>query len=107
MQVYVYPTDRNWFDFLRGRPNLDEVNFWRPGGEQPFRQLTPGDLLLFRLKAPIDKIAGGGIYVHFSIYPVGLAWEAFGVKNGAPDERTFIERIARYKEVPLDSLTHD
>lgn len=97
MYVYVYPTDGDWFDFLSARPELDEVNFWRPGGEQPFKQLNPGDLLLFRLKSPIDKIAGGGVFVTFSIYPVGLAWEAFGVKNGAPDERAFYNRIARYK----------
>lgn len=97
MNLYVYPTDRDWFDFLRSRPDLDEVNFWRPGGEQSFRQLSPGDLLLFRLKSPINKIGGGGVYVHFSIYPVGLAWEAFDVKNGAPNERAFDERIARYK----------
>lgn len=107
MYVYVYPTDRDWFDFLRSRPELDEVNFWRPGGAQAFRQLSAGDLLLFRLRSPINKIAGGGVYVHFSIYPVGLAWQAFGIKNGAPDERTFDERIARYKELPLDALTQD
>jgi putative restriction endonuclease len=108
LNVYVYPTDRDWFDFLRTRPELDEVNFWRPGGEQAFRQLNTGDLLLFRLKSPIDKIAGGGVYVHFSIYPVGLAWEAFGVKNGAADERAFDERIARYKGLAgADALTQD
>src|SRR5690242_880622 len=107
MYVYVYPTDRDWFDFLCSRPELDEVNFWRPGGAQAFRQLNVGDLLLFRLKSPVDKIAGGGVYVHFSVYPVGLAWQAFGVKNGAPDERTFDERIARYKGVQLNSLTQD
>jgi putative restriction endonuclease len=108
MYIYVYPTDRYWFDFLRTRPDLDEVNFWRPGGEQAFKQLTTGDLLLFRLKRPIDKIAGGGVYVHFSIYPVGLAWEAFGIKNGARDERAFDERIARYKGLPgADALAHD
>lgn len=108
MFVYLYPTDRDWFDFLTTRPELDEVNFWRPGGAQGFRQLNPGDLLLFRLKSPVNRIAGGGIYVHFSIYPAGLAWEAFGVKNGAPDERTFDERIAYYKELPsADALPPD
>ena len=97
MNVYVYPTDREWFDFLRSRPGIDEVNFWRPGGQQAFRQLQAGDLLLFRLKSPLNRIAGGGVYVHFSIYPVGLAWEAFGAKNGAPSEEEFKERIVRYK----------
>lgn len=100
MNVYVYPTDKDWFDFLASRPDIDEVNFWRPGGVQEFRQLDPGDLLLFRLKSPINRIAGGGVYVHFSIYPLGLAWEAFDVRNGAPSEDSFKARIARYKGVP-------
>ena len=48
MNVYIYPTDRDWYDFLAGRPELDEVNFWQPGGSQQFRRLNAGDLFLFR-----------------------------------------------------------
>ncbi len=97
MNVYVYPTDPDWFAFLSASPGIDEVNFWRPGGEQPFRQLSPGDLLLFRLRKPANAIAGGGAFTHFSFAPLIKAWEAFGVKNGAPDYETFLSVIARHK----------
>lgn len=109
MNLHVYPTDPRWFDFLRRRPDIDEVNFWRPGGATVFRQLIPGELLLFRLKAPINRIAGGGVFVHSSIYPVGLAWEAFGPKNGTDSYEDFRAKIAEYKgfrspnEMPDDS----
>ncbi len=39
--------------------------------------------LLFKLKAPVNMIAGGGIFTHASIMPLSLAWEAFGKANGA------------------------
>jgi hypothetical protein len=42
-------------------------------------------LFLFRLKAPINKIAGGGFFVHASIFPLNAAWDAFGIKNGTSD----------------------
>lgn len=97
MRVYVYPTDGDWFNYLRARPDLDEVNFWRPGGQINFRALSAGDLLLFRLKSPVNKIAGGGVFVHSSLFPIAGSWAAFDEKNGAPTERVFFERIARYR----------
>ena len=33
------PTDHGWYQFLRARPELDEVNFWRPGAT-PFAALV-------------------------------------------------------------------
>jgi len=72
-----------WFDFLSRRPEIDEVNFWQPGGKSQFRSLSPGELFLFKLHAPFNYIAGGGFFVHSSKLPVSLAWEAFGEKNGA------------------------
>lgn len=99
MNVYVYATDRSWFEFLREQPGRDEVNFWRPGGEQPFRQLSPGELLLFRLRTPVNAIAGGGTFTHFSFAPVIKAWEAFGIKNGTPDLESLLAIIARHKRL--------
>lgn len=32
MRAFVGVTDGDWFRFLRARPELDEVNFWQPGG---------------------------------------------------------------------------
>ena len=89
MKVYVYPTDRNWYRFLSTQPNLYEVNFWRPGGKLAFRQLTIGDLFLFRLGAPDYAIAGGGFFTHFTFAPLTTAWDLFGTKNGTPDFESF------------------
>ena len=99
MNVYVYPTDRDWYDYLSRKRHLDEVNFWRPGGVQPFRQLHTGDLFLFRLKSPDNAIAGGGFFAHFSFAPLFQAWEAFGDKNGTPDYLTFLKLIGRHRRI--------
>jgi putative restriction endonuclease len=101
MNVYIYPTDREWFKFLSKERDLDEVNFWRPGGRQAFRQLKAGDLFLFRLGKPDDAIVGGGTYTHFSFASIRQVWDAFGRKNGSPDYDTFQRLLAKYKE--LDS----
>ena len=82
IRIVVAVTDGHWFDFLRRRPGLGEVNFWSPSARS-FRALRPGELFLFKLKAPVNMIAGGGIYTHSSTMPLSLAWEAFGEANGA------------------------
>ena len=97
MNIYVYPTDPEWFRFLAAQQALDEINFWRPGGEQGFRQLAPGELLLFRLRKPDNVIAGGGFFVHFSFAPLFKAWEAFGNKNGTSNYDQFLRLIAKHK----------
>lgn len=106
MRLYVYPTDHDWFAFLKRQAGIDEVNFWQPGGKQRFTRLDPGDLFLFRLKAPINRIAGGGVFLHSSLLPVDLAWQAFGEKNGVPSLADLQEKIASYKGLSgRDALT--
>lgn len=46
MKAYVGVTDRDWYRFLLGRPDLDEVNFWQPSGGRAFRAIKPGDPFL-------------------------------------------------------------
>jgi putative restriction endonuclease len=98
VNVYVYTTDRSWYTFLRDQRVSDEVNFWRPGGKQGFRQLEPGDLFLFRFGRPDNAIVGGGTYTHFSFSPIARAWGAFGEKNGTSSFAGFCELVARYKK---------
>jgi putative restriction endonuclease len=98
MRIYVYPTDPNWFRFLSHAPDVDEVNFWQPGGHRAFSGLAPGELLLFRLKSPVNLIAGGGVFVRSSVLPIPLAWEAFGHKNGVASLSDFRTVLGRYKE---------
>jgi putative restriction endonuclease len=97
MRIYLYPTMQEWFDYLASRPDLDEVNFWRPGGVQPFRGLQPGDLFLFRTKAPRVAIGGFAFYRHFSFASVAEAWSLFREKNGAPTFERCLRLIARHK----------
>ena len=92
----------DWFQLLRSRPGLDEVNFWQPGGNRRFRALQPGELFLFKLHAPLNFIVGGGLFAHSSLLPISLAWETFGFANGAADlaeMRTRVERYRRQEEV--------
>lgn len=105
MNLYVGVTDNKWFRFLRSRPDLDEVNFWQPGGNREFRRLVVGEPFLFRLHAPEYAIAGGGFFVHASICPLSLAWEAFGEKNGAGTFEEMRALIESYRRQVARSFT--
>src|SRR4030043_1337745 len=101
MRAYVGVTDHEWFSLLRTIPELDEVNFWQPGGNQVFRALKPKELFLFKLKYPINKIVGGGFFASSNILPVSLAWDSFGIKNGANsvlEMRKIIGKLKTKKE---------
>lgn len=95
LKGYVGITDDEWFEFLSRQVEIDEVNFWQPGGRTVFRALEPGEPFFFKLHAPNHFIAGGGFFAHSTIMPLNIAWGAFGLKNGAgslPEMRALIER---------------
>lgn len=95
-------TDGDWFDFLRQRPGLGELNFWAPSPAN-FRALKPGELFLFKLHSPRNFIVGGGVFAYANSLPCSLAWEAFGESNGAGSMREMRARIARYRRAdPTD-----
>lgn len=83
LSAYLGITDNNWFDYLRRNQITDEVNFWVPSARSHMR-VQPGALWLFKLHSPLDFIAGVGVFMHYSILPLQLAWDAFGTGNGAP-----------------------
>jgi putative restriction endonuclease len=96
MNLFLAVTDNDWFRFLRSQGPLDEVNFWRPGGEAGFRALHPGEPLLFKLHSPQDYVVGGGFFTHFSrSMPVSRVWEAFGERNGAATFDEMRRRVSR------------
>lgn len=99
MKGYVGVTDNQWFSFLSEQPGIDEVNFWQPGGGTAFRRLSPGEPFFFKLHSPTNYIAGGGFFAHHSILPVSLAWQAFGVKNGAESLYSMKRLIERRRKV--------
>ena len=98
IRIAVAITDTNWFHFLRQRPKLGEVNFWSPSGRN-LGVIGPGELVLFKLKAPDNRIAGGGIYTHFSKVPLSLAWEAFGEANGAASREDVRDLVKKYRNL--------
>ncbi|MFX0204364.1 MAG: HNH endonuclease [Candidatus Hodarchaeota archaeon] len=98
MKGYIGVTDNDWYKFLASLPDVDEVNFWQPGGGSHFKVLKTGEPFFFKLHSPLNYIAGGGFFAHSSIIPVSLAWEAFQEKNGAPSYlqmRRLIEKRRR------------
>ena len=96
INLVIAVTDGDWFDMLRQRPNLAEVNFWAPSAAK-FRALQPGELFLFKLHAPRNVIGRGGIFAYANALPCSLAWEAFGEANGARSAQKMRAQIARYR----------
>jgi putative restriction endonuclease len=90
----VAPTDQGWYEFLLGRPELGEVNFWRPGGSG-FAALSPGEPFFFKLKSPYHAIGGFGLFARFARLPVWRAWDVFGQANGTRDEWALMRRLER------------
>jgi len=98
-RFWVGITDRGWYDFLNRQAGLDELNFWMPKGSRRFGALASGEPFLVKLHAPENYIVGGGFFASFSALPCSLAWEAFGIKNGAPTYADMRRRIEKYRGV--------
>lgn len=90
-------TDRGWYQKLRLRPNLEEVNFWKPSATRAFNapELSP---FFFKLKAPQNAICGFGYFSRYARLPDWLAWESFGVGNGCESLQEMRERISTIRE---------
>jgi putative restriction endonuclease len=96
VSLYVANTDEDWFDFLSSQSGLAEVNFWRPSS-QAFHAIQPGELFVFKLKSPRNKVGGFGVLSGSSVLPLQMAWETFGSSNGAPSYEALRTAIAQYK----------
>ncbi|HUP23109.1 MAG TPA: HNH endonuclease [Thermoanaerobaculia bacterium] len=107
MKTYVGITDRAWYEQLSRRLDLDEINFWQPGGKRRFRALSPGEPFLFKLHSPHHFIVGGGFFGYSSLLPAALAWETFGEANGADSFREMLARIEKYRRGPTDPHGND
>lgn len=104
VRLAVAVTDKDWFDYLRARPGLSEINFWAPGAA-PFKALQPGELFLFKLHSPLNFIVGGGVFAYANSLPCSLAWEAFGSSNGAESIGEMRLRIAKYRRADTTDWT--
>ena len=101
INLIIAVTDDAWFEMLQRQSDLSEVNFWAPSATN-FRALQPGELFLFKLRAPRNVIGGGGIFAYANTLPCSLAWEAFGETNGARSAQEMRAHIAKYRRVGPD-----
>lgn len=81
MVFYLGVTDNKWYNFL-SRENLEDINFWQPGGNKKFRVLSPGAPFIFKLRSPANAIGGIGFFSSHTFLPVSMAWDVFGKGNG-------------------------
>ena len=105
MKFYVGVTDQDWFDYLKAQPGIDEVNFWQPSPGDQFKALERGEIFLFKLhRSPRthnkDMIAGGGVFVSYSVLPISLIWETFENRNGAQSFHIMRRRLLHYRRIP-------
>jgi putative restriction endonuclease len=77
------------------------VNFWSPRATRPMKHMALGEPVFFRLKSPVNAIAGYGFFAHFAALDLEVAWQCFGWKNGDPDRQRFLRRIGEYRGVDL------
>jgi putative restriction endonuclease len=103
VRAFVGVTDLSWFKFLRARPNLNEVNFWRPGG-QGFGSLTSGEPFIFKTHRPNDRLVGGGFLSGSTKLRLSEAWDFFGEANGVPSLDVMRTVIGRYRKRALGPL---
>lgn len=101
MRAYVGVTDGDWYRFLAARPDLTEVNFWRPGGGRAFRVLEIGEPFFFKTHAPHNRVVGGGFYSGFASLKLSEAWEFYGHANGAETLAQMRLRIGQYRRDPI------
>ena len=101
MKYYLGVTDIHWYTYL-SHQNRDDVNFWQPGGLLTFRALSPGQPFLFKLKSPINRIAGVGFFSSYTSLPLSMAWDVFDAGNGC-ESLTELQRMI----IPLRKDTND
>ncbi|MFZ1679442.1 MAG: HNH endonuclease [Rhizobiaceae bacterium] len=95
-ELYVANTDNEWYDFLKSRAPLEDVNFWKPT-PQTFRAIDEGQLFVFRLKSPRNCIGGYGLLASSINVPIQLAWDSLGEQNGSPSIAHLISAIRKFR----------
>ncbi|MEO8788480.1 MAG: HNH endonuclease [Chitinophagaceae bacterium] len=96
MKFYLGVTDNKWFNFL-SCISPEDVNFWQPGGTVNFRVLEHGAPFLFKLKSPLNAIAGIGFFSSHTFLPITVAWDTFGERNGCETFDEFSRMILNYR----------
>ena len=93
VRSYVGVTDGEWYRYLAARPDLREVNFWRPSGGGRFGALSIGEPFFFKTHYPDNRVVGGGFYSDFAPMTASEAWALFGEGNGAASLEQMLARV--------------
>jgi len=101
VKAYVGVTDGDWYRFLASRPEITEVNFWRPGSGRAFHVLMIGEPFFFKTHAPDNRVVGGGFFSGFAPLSVSEAWEFYGHANGVEDLAQMRRRVGLYRRQPI------
>lgn len=102
MNGFIAHTDRAWWNFHRARGAGEEVNFFRPRGGR-FHALAPGEPFFFRLKRPVNKIAGYGLFARSDELEAWDAWETYGEANGTASEEEFLALATKLARRPVEA----
>jgi len=97
----VASTDPDWFEFLRSRSDLSEINFWRPSGS--VSDEVPGTPWFFRIRQT-ELIGGCGFFATSYRLPIGTAWETFTAANGFESYQRFAAKIAALQGVSIKEI---
>jgi putative restriction endonuclease len=103
VRAFVGVTDSSWYEFLRARPQITEVNFWRPGGGG-FRAIGTGDPFLFKTHHPHNRLVGVGFFSGPARLKLSEAWDVYGEGNGAASIHEMRRRISYYRRAPMEEL---
>jgi putative restriction endonuclease len=96
-RIVVASTDPDWYRFLRARPEVREVNFWRPGVAS--MHMAKGTPWLFLVRGT-SEIRGCGFFSTFDFMPIGVAWDTFEQANGFNEFALFLSKIAHLRKKP-------
>lgn len=102
MKAYVGVTDGDWYRFLADRPDVREVNFWKPGGSTVFKALERGEPFLFKTHWPENRLVGGGYFETFRHLTISEAWDFFGPGNGCETFEEMRRRLLKYRTDRVD-----
>ena len=101
VRAYVGVTDGDWYRFLAARPDLNEVNFWRPAGDREFRALALGEPFFFKTHMPHNRVVGGGFFSGFAPLRLSEAWSFYGEANGTATLAEMRARVGHYRRGPI------
>ena len=90
-KIHVLVTDPDWYRYLKARPSLQEIGFWRGRSERRYG-FGQGEIVLFKLRGFQNTIAGGAFFDYSTSWPASLLWDLFGESMGVSSAQALYEK---------------